>query len=476
VPERDPKFAKAARALHKRGFGKLLPEAFYIHKRYFKELPKLFQHQVARAKEIAKGKLGSYNILRVGLKGDTVGFSWYPTFDSEPTPELARSVWVDVRARKVKITDYSDRPSPPVLHRKELFVAPGYPGYKKFKRLTESQEAAGLLNISGIGTKRAWEELLRKKGLTIRGGAVAKRNPKQTAPKLKKASSRAKATEHKVSTTRRNPKDVTEFVASQDAMRSRENGFSIAEPFKSNGSWVVAFTAWKKKAGGQAGKAEVYTTFTHRTTGLNVRITEFYGTGGESLVWKGTFTNPEQAVGITSAKISKRRGYYPTKRAAQGKRSKSRRPRVLSWLANPGKAEQKMEPVTRVFRLEQTKAKKVYPELGYVKLQVDPDIHDSERSFAQVTYDDGQLAIQVAPELADEPLKVIRGVIRHEFGHALREIRPRKKALRSYDAIERDADRLAEQLFGARIFYNKRGVEVSGPGAQGVRPRPRGLR
>ena len=38
------------------------------------------------------------------------------------------------------------RPIPPVLHRKETFVAPSYPDYDRFAYLTQQQVAMGLLD------------------------------------------------------------------------------------------------------------------------------------------------------------------------------------------------------------------------------------------------------------------------------------------------------------------------------------------
>lgn len=160
---------------------------------------------------------------------------------------------------------------------------------------------------------------------------------------------------------------------------------------------------------------------------------------------------------------------------------RSTRPR---WARNPAHAAKAMAPVIEVFEREREKAAKVHPKLLEVVLQVDPEIHDTERAFAQTTWDTdiGVVAIQVAPELAREPISVIRGIIRHEFGHAavfygLEPAWPKRFAsMESYEALERGADVNAERIFGTKIYYDERGVEVSGPGARGKRPRPLGLR
>ena len=60
--------------------------------------------------------------------------------------------------------------NPPVLHRKELFVDPEYPGREKFAKLTGKEEGAGLLDDpSGIGTRDGWDSRLRDRGYRILG-------------------------------------------------------------------------------------------------------------------------------------------------------------------------------------------------------------------------------------------------------------------------------------------------------------------
>jgi hypothetical protein len=60
--------------------------------------------------------------------------------------------------------------NPPILHRKETFVAPDHPLRPKFARLTAAEEAKGLLDESHrIGTRNQWELALAEKGLSLRG-------------------------------------------------------------------------------------------------------------------------------------------------------------------------------------------------------------------------------------------------------------------------------------------------------------------
>ena len=69
--------------------------------------------------------------------------------------------------------DYSASSNPPVLHRKETFLAEDYPGYEMFAELTRREEERGLLKeASRIGNREGWEERLREAGVRIEGHAV----------------------------------------------------------------------------------------------------------------------------------------------------------------------------------------------------------------------------------------------------------------------------------------------------------------
>lgn len=194
--------------------------------------------------------------------------------------------------------------------------------------------------------------------------------------------------------------------------------------------------------------------------------------------WSGIISNMAQVPGVavtSSTKGLKAKPPYQPKKKTIGSK-------VAGYFKNPTQAKKAMGSVIAIFREERAKAMKKEPALIGVKLQLDPYVHDTPRHFAMTGKDKGgQVCVIVAPELNDESPNVIRGVIRHELGHAvqfLKRTMPKKgtKTLSKYDAIERNADRIAEKLFGAKIYYDKRGVEVSGPGARGTRPRPKGLK
>ena len=71
---------------------------------------------------------------------------------------------------RVKDRDYRKHRNPPILHRKETFLAPDNPLFDKFARLTRIEEAKGLYeDIRKIGTQDGWNEILAAKKLALKG-------------------------------------------------------------------------------------------------------------------------------------------------------------------------------------------------------------------------------------------------------------------------------------------------------------------
>ena len=74
--------------------------------------------------------------------------------------------------------DFRDSANPPVLHRKETFVGPGYPGRGKFARLTEQEKRHGLLaDPATIGTRDGWTNRLQDAGWALRGHLLVRQEP-----------------------------------------------------------------------------------------------------------------------------------------------------------------------------------------------------------------------------------------------------------------------------------------------------------
>lgn len=110
-------------------------------------------------------------------------------------------------------------------------------------------------------------------------------------------------------------------------------------------------------------------------------------------------------------------------------------------------------------------AQKAYPSLR-VGLLLDEDFDfDPLRGFAYCTDDqpDGSLLVGICPKLLTAPPSRKTGVLMHELGHAV------LLYLGVLHHTERDADRVAERLFGVKLYYDMDDVQTVG---YGVRPRP----
>ncbi|MBD2624986.1 DNA phosphorothioation-associated putative methyltransferase [Trichormus variabilis] len=170
-------------------FGKLLPDAFYIHVLALHILDPWLQEYESRARSIAP-QVQEATLVKFSTNKAKISYLFYPDFDTDPHPALRASIQVDLETREVGYRDYSDSANPPILHRKETFVTPDYPFYEQFAALTRTQEALGLLhNTRGIGTREGWEKRLQTYGVEIQGHKLIQRqitNPANLTPKIER--------------------------------------------------------------------------------------------------------------------------------------------------------------------------------------------------------------------------------------------------------------------------------------------------
>jgi len=141
----------------------------------------------------------------------------------------------------------------------------------------------------------------------------------------------------------------------------------------------------------------------------------------------------------------------------------------------PKLTTKELAKITKTFTGLRAKAAEKYPKVVQTSLRLDPSIHKKPRSFGMAGIEKSGPTVYVAPELAKQSLTRIQGVLGHELGHIIVLI-GYLPAKRGYDATERQADAVAEDAFGQKMFYGKDDVQAMGRGAKGVRPRPKGLR
>lgn len=156
----------------KNAVGKKVGQAIYVHR-----------SAVDYLQTNAKDKLSvallrvpedfQWSVLKISGQDDqTFSFLDYQEFSAVAFPELRASLLVNLSEAGAKLRKYSDA-NPPILHRKELLLAPDHPQRDEFAKLTQSLESKGLFkNMANKGTRRIWMETLAEAGLTVEGPNV----------------------------------------------------------------------------------------------------------------------------------------------------------------------------------------------------------------------------------------------------------------------------------------------------------------
>jgi DNA phosphorothioation-associated putative methyltransferase len=154
--------------------GKLTPSALYVHQTALDRLSPPLRVLEGCAR-ILVGQVDGANLVKLHRHEHRVSYLAYPKFDEDPHPRLERSVVVDLQRLNETFLDYRLRTNPPILHRKETFVADDYPGVGKFRTLTRQEEAHSLLTETyTIGTADGWKAALEARGLALRGHRLVK--------------------------------------------------------------------------------------------------------------------------------------------------------------------------------------------------------------------------------------------------------------------------------------------------------------
>lgn len=154
--------------------GKLTPGSLYVHMSAIPLLPPVLRIYEGCAHAYI-GSVEGANIVKLNHRWPQVSYLSYPAFERDPHPELFASLVVPLQTFHIQYREYSDSSNPPILHRKESFLAPDHPLVPKFKRLTQQEERHGLYeNTQVIGTKDGWEAILKQRGVRIAGHRVVK--------------------------------------------------------------------------------------------------------------------------------------------------------------------------------------------------------------------------------------------------------------------------------------------------------------
>ena len=161
--------------------GKKLPDSIYLHNSSLSTLPPELVAITLRIAGLLKIPDSAWNIVKYYKRDFKLSLLSYPAFDSYAYPPLAHSFTIDLAKLSVREASYKDSTNPPILHRKETFVADDYPLREEFCGITAEGESIDLYeNTRTIGFKQSWERLISRKGYFL--DDIGRLQPKAATP------------------------------------------------------------------------------------------------------------------------------------------------------------------------------------------------------------------------------------------------------------------------------------------------------
>ena len=153
----------AKRQLRATGRGKHVGGFSYYHADLVVQTPAVWEFlQKTRGRFEPRS---NFNVVR--LSHSRLSFLLYERL-SVPFPALRNSLFCDLASGTSRFTDFSRRPNPPILHRKELLLPADHPLVPEAVRLTQRLEDLGAFRgVKTIGTRDGWRSRLEALGLTL---------------------------------------------------------------------------------------------------------------------------------------------------------------------------------------------------------------------------------------------------------------------------------------------------------------------
>ncbi|MGB3200889.1 MAG: DNA phosphorothioation-associated putative methyltransferase, partial [Nodosilinea sp.] len=154
--------------------GQQRPNSLWVHVSALDQLDPLLRlyegcasHTIGRPEEAT--------VVKFHVQKPQITYLVFPEFDKEPHPALKTSMAIALQDLYVRYRDY-DPDNPPLLHQKDQTLAPDYPGYAKFAKLSQQEQKWGLLDdVKAIFNRRGWEKYLLDHGAELRGHRVVRR-------------------------------------------------------------------------------------------------------------------------------------------------------------------------------------------------------------------------------------------------------------------------------------------------------------
>ena len=177
-------FSLVVNACQNSNIGKLLPTALYVHCSALDLLSARLQQYEQSGRDVvvqhyqkrqgieldrSSEPLKEFTLVKFDTQKPQISYLFYRNFERDPHPKLEKSIIVNLTTKQVVKRQYQRTENPPILHRKEAFVAPDHPLAEEFTWLTQQEEALGLLdNPRYLGNSKQWQQLLIQHKLNIK--------------------------------------------------------------------------------------------------------------------------------------------------------------------------------------------------------------------------------------------------------------------------------------------------------------------
>lgn len=122
----------------------------------------------AAFKCIPEEKASAINVVKLNLRSGRISLLEYEPFEESAFPTLLGGWVIEPSSDTPTYRTYRTSLNPPILHRKELLVAPNYPEREEWQRLTAEAEELGLFdNTRTIGFRKNWLQIIEGKGFSL---------------------------------------------------------------------------------------------------------------------------------------------------------------------------------------------------------------------------------------------------------------------------------------------------------------------
>lgn len=131
------------------------------------------RRRIEKALGAASGGKASPNVAKINQRTGCLSLLAYEDFESSLFPALLASWRFGPGAETQPVfRSYAESLNPPILHRKELLVAPTHESHQRWVELTRTAEELGLFeDTRAIGFRLNWEQHIAAKGYRLAGDA-----------------------------------------------------------------------------------------------------------------------------------------------------------------------------------------------------------------------------------------------------------------------------------------------------------------